>query len=127
MTNKDFYGDKLLAVALERTCHGMHNVVYGERCVGKNCKDCEFHTVENIENWLNAEHKEPEPPLLENGDDLKTGDWIMVRSYTHEDWKKRQFMCYFNGLFFVTTNFAHAISYNVCKSFVQARLPMEGE
>lgn len=74
--------------------------------------------------WLFTEY---EPPLLENGDNLNPGDWIMVRGYTHEDWKKHQFMCYFNGLFFVTPNFAHAISYNVCKSFVQARLPMEGE
>ena len=37
----------------------------------------EFYNVESIENWLNAEHKEP--PLLKNGDGLKPGDWIMVR------------------------------------------------
>lgn len=127
MTNKEFYGDKLLAIVLEDTCRKLRTAVYGESCAEKDCKDCEFYTVERVENWLNAEHEEPEPPLLENGDDLKTGDWIMVRKYANGDWEKRQFMCYFNGRFFVTTNFAYAINYNACSSFVQARLPMEGE
>lgn len=74
-------------------------VVHGKNCGGKNCEDCEFSTVESIENWLNAEHKEPEPPLLENGDDLKPGDWIMVRDLDGDSWVKRQFMCYYRGKF----------------------------
>lgn len=127
MTNKEFYGDKLLAIALDGVCRKSHRIVHGKSCADKECKDCEFYTVESIENWLNVEHEDPEPPLLENGNGLKPGDWIMVRNYVNDDWKKRQFMCYFNGCFFVTTNFADTINYNVCNSFVQARLPMEGE
>ena len=128
MTNKEFYGDKLLAIALEDLCHKMLTAFYDkERCAEKKCEDCKFYNVESIENWLNAKHKETEPPLLENGDNLKPGDWIMVRHYTHDDWKKVQFMCYFDGYFFTTANFAYAMDYNTCSSFTQARLPMEGE
>lgn len=101
MTNKEFYFDKLLAVALKNACGKLHRAIYGESCVEKDCKDCEFYTVESIENWLNAEHEEPEPPLLENGDGLKPGDWIMVRDNEDCNWYKQQFMCYFNHRFFV--------------------------
>lgn len=80
MTNKEFYGDKLLAIALEDVCHKLHVAFYDESCIGrKKCEDCEFSSVESIENWLNAEHVKPEPQLLENDDDLKPGDWISVK------------------------------------------------
>lgn len=60
MTNKEFYSAKLLAIALEDNCHKLHKAVYDERCMGsEKCRDCEFYNVESIENWLNAEHKEP--------------------------------------------------------------------
>ena len=127
MTNKDFYGDKLLAVALENACRKLRKAVYDESCVEKSCYDCEFYTVENIENWLNAEHKEPEPPLLENGDDLKPGDWIMVRDLDGDSWVKRQFMCYYRGKF-VCVREGHSIDEHAdFFRWSQARLPMEGE
>lgn len=125
MTNKEFYWDKLLAVVLNGACHVMHKVVYGERCVGKNCNDCEFNTIEDIENWLNTEHKEP--PLLENGDGLQPDDWVMVRDKDSEPWLKRRFLVYRNGLFYCVDG-----GFGINKSFfvygwLQARLPMEGE
>lgn len=128
MTNKEFYGDKLLAIVLESACHGMHKVVYGEWCVGKKCEDCEFNTIKDVENWLNAEHEEPEPPLLENGDGLKPGDWIMVRNSEEQTWVKRVFICYKDGLFWTIANtnkLDKGPPYIHC--FYQARLPMEGE
>lgn len=80
MTNKEFYGDKLLAIALEDFCHKLHVAFYDESCLGrKKCEDCEFSGNERILQWLNAEHEKPEPPLLENGDNLKPGDWISVK------------------------------------------------
>ena len=128
MTNKEFYGDKLLAIALKDNCHELQIAVYDESCVGKKkCENCEFNTIKDIENWLNAEHVKPEPSLLKNGDGLKPDDWIMVRNYTHDDWKKVRFMCYFDGYFFTTETFVHAINYKTCSVFTQARLPMEGE
>lgn len=127
MTNKGFYGDKLLAIALERACHKLHKVAYGEQCIEKNCMDCEFYTIESVENWLNAEHEEPEPPLLENGDGLKPGDLIMVRDFDTQNWEKRQFMCYYDGLFFTAYGDKGIVDTSTFCRWQQARLPMEGE
>lgn len=128
MTNKGFYGDKLLAVALENTCRKLRKAVYGENCVESNCEDCEFYTVESIEKWLNAEHKEPEPPLLENGDSLKPGDWIMVRNSQDENWELRKFVCYCNNGFWTLYDEGDWFHIGTKISpWVYARLPMEGE
>lgn len=126
MTNKEFYFNKLLAVALENACGTFHRVVHGKNCGGKNCEDCEFYTVESIENWLNAEHKEPEPPLLKNGDGLKPGDWIMVRDRDGENWRKRQFLFYHNGEFCCEL-VNNSIGNGDYIPWAQARLPEEGE
>lgn len=134
MTNKGFYGDKLLAVALKGNCYKFYKMVHGKGCAGLKCKDCEFgetkeSEIENILQWLNAEHEEPEPPLLENGDDLKTGDWIMVRNENSDEWSKRQFMCYFQSLNrpFVTLEEMSSWYLGKHECWEQARLPMEGE
>lgn len=129
MTNKKFYGDKLLAIAIwSRTkCQLLHELVFGQGCTGKGCGDCEFATVESVEKWLNAEHEEPEQPLLENGDGLKPGDWIMVRDADGESWRKRQFMCFYDNRFITAAGgfkMQHASGFSAWK---QARLPMEGE
>lgn len=129
MTNKEFFGDKLLAIVLDRACQNLHKVVYGESCVEKSCKGCEFNTAESVENWLNAEHVEPEPPLLENGDGLKPGDWIMVRNCDTNSWEPRIFMCYNLQLdrSFVTMSFLANWYSGGHECWRYARLPMEGE
>lgn len=127
MTNKEFYSDKLLAITLKNSCRRLRNVIYDESCVGKNCGDCEFYNVEKIENWLNSEHEESEPSLLENGDNLKPGDWIMVRN-NNDSWKKRRFMCYYKGTFTTADGtYDFEINYGTHSDWEQARLPMEGE
>lgn len=127
MTNKEFYGNKLLAIALETGCRRMRNVIYDESCVGKKCEDCKFYNAESIENWLNAEHVEPKPLLLKNGDSLNPGDWIMVRDLDGDSWVKRQFMCYYRGKF-VCVREGHSIDEHAdFFHWSQARLPMEGE
>lgn len=131
MTNKEFYGDKLLAITLEDNCHELHIAVYDESCLGrKKCEDCRFSSIENIENWLNAEHvepePEPEPPLLENGDGLKPGDWIMVRDCDREKWRKRQFLFYYNGIFYCEY-VDNSIGNGEYVLWKQARLPEDGE
>lgn len=127
MTNKKFYSDKLLAIVIwnQNQCQLLHEMVFGKTCLGKNCNDCEFSTVENIEKWLNAEHEEPEPPLLENGDDLKTGDWIMVRYDDDEPWTKIQFLAYIDGMFYTREPLIEG-TFKIMV-YYQARLPMEGE
>lgn len=127
MTNKEFYGDKLLAIALEDVCHKLHIAFYDESCIGKNCEDCEFSGNERMLQWLNAEHEKPEPPLLENGDNLKPGDWIMVRNDDY-GWEKLRFVCYHNNIFWTlydNEDWFHIGS--EIMPWTQARLPMEGE
>lgn len=129
MTNKGFYGDKLLAMSLMNACIDLHELVFSKACQEKNCCDCEFSTVESIENWLNAEHVEPEPPLLENGDGLQPGDMIMVRNCNTDSWKPRTFMCYNSQLdrSFVTMSFLANWYSGGHECWRYARLPMEGE
>lgn len=76
--------------------------------------------------WLFSEY---EPPLLENGDGLKPGDWIMVKIFEDGEWAKRQFAFFHNGWFYYLrggSNFAQLHLYSLLRS-EQARLPMEGE
>lgn len=130
MTNKEFYGDKLLAVILNHVCNDLQENLFGKFCDNKNCLKCEFKDAGTIENWLNAEHEEPEPPLLENGDSLQPGDWIMVRDNEDCNWYKRQFMCYFNHSFYCVNNIEQTMDEYIifnASSWAQARLPMEGE
>ena len=126
MTNKEFYFDKLLAVALENACRKLRTAVYGESCAERSCYDCEFYTVKNVEKWLNAEYEEPEPPLLENGDGLKPGDWIMVKNMNGAEWNKRQFAYYYNGNFHCDSS-GWSLSRCEIDRWEQARLPEEGE
>lgn len=124
MTNKEFYFDKLLAIALENACGTSHRVVHGKNCGGKNCEDCEFSTVKNVEKWLNAEYEEP---LLENGDSLQPGDWIMVRNHESDSWNKRQFLCFYEHLFIAADDDYSPSAGGMFSSWKFARLPMEGE
>ena len=131
MTNKEFYCDKLLAVALKGNCSTLYREVHGKSCTVLSCRDCEFSLTEeseigNVLQWLNAEHEEPEPPLLENGDGMKPGDWIMVRNNVSDNWCKRQFAYYFDGIFYCVP---HGRDPSCCCviEWKQTRLPMEGE
>ena len=126
MTNKEFYGDKLLAVALENACGTFHRVVHGKNCSGKNCEDCEFSGNERILQWLNAEHEKPEPPLLENGDGLQPGEWIMVRDCNGGCWVKRHFLFYYDGIFYCEL-VDSSIGNGEYVPWNQARLPEDGE
>lgn len=127
MTNKEFYGDKLLAVALENACRKLHEAIYGESCVEKSCYDCEFYTVKNVEKWLNAEYEEPEPLLLENGDGLKPGDKIMVRDNNEQNWVQATYLFYFNEMFYCVAGVRHIAEGGDFINWQQARLLEEGE
>lgn len=54
MTNKGFYGDKLLAVVLKGNCDVLYRMVHGKSCTGLSCRDCEFGITKEseIENVL---------------------------------------------------------------------------
>lgn len=128
-TNKEFYGDKLLALAIwnENKCQLLHELFFDKDCQEKKCVNCEFATAESVEKWLNAEHVEPEPQLLENGDDLEPGDWIMVQDEFDDSWKKRAFVAYYDGRFIAVRGGYKIGEHNEVEYARQARLPMEGE
>lgn len=73
--------------------------------------------------WLFSEY---EPPLLENGDGLKPGDWIMVRDVDSQSFVKRQFLYFFDGKF-VCSAPNHTPLEGFAEPWEQARLPEEGE
>ena len=89
-------------------------------CYDRTCRDCEDASMD----WLFSEY---EPPLLENGDGLKPGDWIMVRYYTADKWHKRQFMCFYNGVFYTAEGLFDMVGHHTFSRWHDARLPEEGE
>lgn len=122
MLNFDKYRDVILSHGPDEvTCHDIA-ALRGrpEKCNGIFCGECNSNNYK----WLFSEYK---PPLLQNGDSLKPGDEIMVRHYAKDAWKKRVFMCYYAGMFYVTTDMATAANMKTCEVFTQARLPKEGE
>lgn len=76
--------------------------------------------------WLFSEY---EPPLLENGDNLETGKWILVRDHSDEKWKYRQFAFYYNQNFycFPPTNTICQCNTVCLELHEQARLPEGNE
>lgn len=76
--------------------------------------------------WLFSEY---EPPLLENGDRLKPGDWIEV-SDDCVTWYNHSFVCYYNARFFVVGD-VMSKSFNEngtnITGWKYARLPEDGE
>lgn len=73
--------------------------------------------------WLFSEY---EPPLLENGDGLKPGDWIMVRNDEKAHWAKRVFAYYYNDHFYAAVVPQDLVDHAVYK-WKQARLLEDGE
>lgn len=72
--------------------------------------------------WLLSEY---EPPLLDNGDNLKVGDWIMVSNHK-ESWKNRQFLYFWQGCFYAA-NLSTSPEQGEAVKWNYARLPEEGE
>lgn len=70
--------------------------------------------------WLLSEY---EPPFLENGDNLKSGDWIMVKDLHDDKWIKRKFLAYADNLFWCYLSGSNCMG----SGWQQARLPEEGE
>lgn len=91
----------------------VHNRHTGEKC--------DFFEPE-LE-WLFSEY---EPPLLENGDGLNPGDWIMVRDGEGAAWDKWQLLCYLDGKFYARKKHIYDNDYAV-SVWQQARLPEDDE
>lgn len=73
--------------------------------------------------WLFSEY---EPPLLQNGDGLKPGDWIMVKDPDDEAWVKKIFAYYYDGRFYCANDIAF-FKNGLLINRTKARLPEDGE
>lgn len=129
MLNFDKYREEVEKRAAWAVREGCKNpkpahLVLNEIIIGK-CLP--YMNGNELVDWLFEEY---EPPLLENGDGLKPGDWIMVRDDEDCNWYKRQFMCYFDDGFYCVNNVKQSMKeyafFNV-SGWKYARLPMEGE
>lgn len=80
-------------------------------------------TIGRALEWLFSEY---EPPLLENGDGLKPGDWIMVRDVDSQSFVRRQFLYFFDGKFVCSAPNSTPLE-GFGEPWVQARLLEDGE
>lgn len=120
MTNYDKHKGEILKLAKER-----YSDFYAAEALAAH-DISGLADADNIIKWLFDEY---EPPLLKNGNDLKPGDWIMVKIFEDGEWAKRQFAFFHDGWFYYLrggSNFAQLHLYGLLRS-EQARLPMEGE
>lgn len=123
MQNVDKYREAILCggVDIDRLdCHiaALRGVGAGA-CKNDLCKMCMRESFR----WLFSEY---EPPLLENGDGLKPGDWIMVRNDENDCWTKRIFAYYYNDHFYAACLPQDLVDHAVYK-WKQARLPEDSE
>lgn len=86
---------------------------YAEICKFAKCEECRKKSIA----WLLSEY---EPPELENGDSLKPGQIIEVNNVDGY-WIARQFLAYYNGLFWCLQEDKKALAWK------RARLPEKEE
>lgn len=122
MLNVDKYREEIMSDSVNRLeCYiadlrGVGTV----GCAHNLCKMC----MQKSFKWLFSEH---EPPLLENGDGLKPGDWIMVRDNDNQDWCKSVFLFYLDGEFYCVDGCDYIPKDGYFVNWKQARLPEDGE
>lgn len=89
----------------------------------RNCEDyeCDVCMRESLR-WLFSEY---EPPMLENGDGLKPGDWLEIEDDNDGRWYKGRFIGYLYGRFYVKHEGDQHL-FGVSSS-VHARLLEDGE
>lgn len=96
------------------------HLVLNEIIIGKGLPHMKGN---ELVDWLFEEY---EPPLLENGDGLKPGDWIMVRDVDSQSFVRRQFLYFFDGKFICSAP-NHAPLEGFGEPWAQARLLEDGE
>ena len=118
MTNYDVHKDEILKLAEER-----YSDFYAAEALAAHDISGSVD-ADNVIKWLFNEY---EAPLLKNGNDLKPGDWIMVRNHESDLWNKRQFLCFYEHLFIAADDDYSPSAGGMFSSWKFARLPMEGE
>lgn len=117
MTNFEMHKDRILKLAHIKYNECLSPFGYAVASL------CGSYDWEVMLKWLFAEY---EPTLLENGDNLEPGDWIMVKNDEKAHWAKRVFAYYYNDHFYAAVVPQDLVDHAVYK-WKQARLPIEGE
>lgn len=121
MLNFDKYREKINKwLDTEKPLCNLRHALGKEACSNMLCWECREDTFK----WL---CKEYEPPLLENGDGLKPGDWILVRDFDDQNWDKRQFAFYYEDEFFVAYGGYPISETSTYTRWKQARMLEENE
>lgn len=108
MTNKEKYGDMLMELSVNSRTYALRNGI-PTLCSGNiECEECDFcdkYSGDCKENgsafreWLNSEYKEP--PV--DWSKVAVDTTILVRNEESDEWKKRHFAKYENGLMYTWT------------------------
>ena len=116
MTNKEKYGDKLIELAVKEEVFALKN---GEPapCAKIKCEDCDYGKSDScggseykFREWLNSEYVEP--PV--DWSKIAVDTTILVRDSREEEWRKRYFAKYYNGIVYAWGG--GATSWSVCMS-----------
>lgn len=97
MTNKEFYKDKILELALDHKLFIVTNDGQVTSCSNNECRHCAFMKVgrcdDHFMEWLEEEYVEPQVDWSKVAVDTK----ILVKQYPNSEWKKRYFAKYEDG------------------------------
>lgn len=102
MTNKEKYGDVLVELSITRGSYALENGI-PVLCRDVECKECDFcdkssgkckGNVYAFCEWLNSEYKEPPVDWSKVAVDTP----ILVRDSECDEWEKKHFAKYENGL-----------------------------
>lgn len=133
MLNIEKFGKKFVRYSIKNcgldACYSLRELAGMKYCPKKKSDektnitacDCD-KCADFVLDWLFSEY---EPDLLENGDGLKPGDWIMV-SNDKQGWKNRQFLYFWQGCFYAA-NLSTSPEQGEAVKWNYARLPEEGE
>ena len=106
MTNKEKYADKIIELAIDEGALALKN---GEPapCAKIKCEDCDYGKSDScggseykFREWLNSEYVEPPVDWSKVAVDTP----ILVRDYKENEWIKRYFAKYENGIVYAWEN-----------------------
>ena len=117
MTNKERYGDKIIELLIDGGLFALKN---GEPalCEEIECRECDFCESSDscggfaykFREWLNSEYVEPPVDWSKVAVDTP----ILVRDFEGDEWGRRYFAKYENGIVYAWC--AGATSWSACRS-----------
>ena len=113
MTNKEKYADKIIEIAVRSKLALKDGKPIP--CVSMRCSECGFYITDHscdhkAREWLNSEYVEPPVDWSKVAVDTP----ILVRDFAGDEWARRYFAKYENGIVYAWC--AGATSWSACRS-----------